>query len=123
MVEQKCYKLRIGEQLEWEDGALLCVKKKNGKFRLSVKNPKSAVNNKNNREVFKKEYEYVSRPEKYVSIVRTEEGDSRLMDLLNGIYLTKDTVYIEESRGDNFYLVRDLLTNKEVIWELKRKLR
>lgn len=123
MVEQKCYKLRIGEKLEWEDGALLCIKKKNGKFRLSVKNPKSAVNNKNNREVFKKEYEYVSRPEKYVSIVRTEEGDSRLMDLLNGIYLTKDTVYIEESRGDNFYLVRDLLTNKEVIWELKRKLR
>ena len=45
------------------------------------------------------------------------------MDLLNGIYLTKDTVYVEESMGDNYYLVKDLLSGKKVIWELKRKLR
>ena len=123
MVETKCYKLRIGEQLEWEYGALLCIKKKNGKFRLSVKNPKSIVKNDNNKEIFKNEYEYVSIPEKYVSIVRTINGESRLMDLLNGIYLTKNTVYVEEYMGDNLYLVKDLLSSKKVIWELKRKLR
>lgn len=111
--------LRNGEILEWEDGNLVCIKKTNGKFRLSVRNSRSIIRNENNKWIFKEDFDYVSKPDQYILIVRKNEN-SRLVNLLQGVYITEKTYFVKEKVGEYSYLVRDLAKNIDLILNLKR---
>lgn len=111
--------LRNGEILEWEDGNLVCIKKTNGKFRLSVRNSRSIIRNENNKWIFKEDFDYVSKPDQYILIVRKNEN-SRLINLLQGVYITEKTYFVKEKVGKYSYLVTDLTKNIDLILNLKR---
>lgn len=111
--------LKNGETIVWEDGNLVCVKKKDGQVRLTVKNTKSILKNKENKWIFKEEFVSVSKPEHYISIVR-DLGTSRLLNLLNGTYITTAELYVKEKVSENTYLVKNLKNNKEYTINIKK---
>lgn len=111
--------LKKGEKLEWEEGSLVCIKKTNGKLGLAVKNSRCVVRNEHNKWIFKEEFDYISKPENYISIVRVGEK-SRLINILAGEYITDLTLYVKERMNKESYLVMDLSRNVEIIFNLKR---
>ena len=111
--------LKKGEEFEWEEGSLVCVKKANGKFRLAVKNYRCVVRNEHNRWLFKEEFDYISKPENYISVVRKDEK-SRLINILAGEYITDLTLYVKGKLDKERYLVMDLTRDVEIIFNLKR---
>lgn len=119
MTEQTKGILREGEQIEWEDGNLVCVKMGEDKFRLAIKNPKSVLKNKHNSWIYKKEFEFVSKPERYICIVRYSEK-SRLINLLSGEFITDEKLYVLEKKGDKSYLAKDLKKNSERLVTLNK---
>lgn len=109
--------LRSGEEVEWINGNLVCVKKPNGKFRLALANSKGVLKSKENKWIYQEEFEYVSEPESYKMIVRFADK-SRLVDLLKGVYLTDDKLYIKERVSKKSYLAVKTASNKTVLLNL-----
>ena len=109
--------LRKGESIEWEQGNLVCIRKSNGKFRLTIKKRGSVLRNKDNKWLYKEEFEYVSQPESYKMIVRFA-NESRIVDLLKGEYLTDKRFYVDKKVGEKSYLALQTSNNKSVLINL-----
>lgn len=69
-MKQSSVVLKNGEHLEWQSGNLVCIEKDN-KYKLGFVNQKRGIlYNRENSWLFKKKFDYISEPEKLISIFR-----------------------------------------------------
>lgn len=116
-MEEKLEKiLRSGEELVWQDGNLVCLKNKKGKYRLDTKSKKSILRQKNNAWLYRKKFDYISLPENLICIVRLNK-ESRLLNIPSGTYLTSNLIYVLEYQGMGNYLFQQ--KDSEIVQSLK----
>lgn len=116
-MEEKLEKiLRAGEELVWQDGNLVCLKDKKGKYRLDTKSRKSILRQKNNAWLYRKKFDYISSPENLICIVRLNK-ESRLLNIPSGTYLTSNLIYVLEYQGMGNYLFQQ--KDSEIVQSLK----
>lgn len=116
-MEEKLEKiLRSGEELVWQDGNLVCLKDKKGKYRLDTKSKKSVLRQKNNAWLYRKKFDYISLPENLICIVRLNK-ESRLLNIPSGTYLTSNLIYVLEYQGMGNYLFQQ--KDSEIVQSLK----
>lgn len=106
-MKQSSVVLKNGEHLEWQSGNFVCIEKDN-KYKLGFVNQKRGIlYNRENSWLFKKKFDYISEPEKLISIFRIN-GTSRLINIPSGSFITSENLYVENKVSENEYLARDL---------------